>query len=63
MLLSALLIVVINRRSFGWSMGMEFDVVHISGALLLALIAALLAGIYPAEKMARSSPASALRDE
>lgn len=63
LLLSALLIVVINRRSFGWSMGMEFDVVHISGALLLALIAALLAGIYPAEKMARSSPASALRDE
>jgi len=63
LLLSALLIFVINRRSFGWSMDMQFDVAHMSGALLLALVAALLAGIYPAEKMARSSPATALRDE
>ena len=32
-------------------------------ALLLALAAALLAGIYPAFKMSRTSPALALREE
>ena len=32
-------------------------------ALLLALAAALLAGLYPAYKMARTSPALALREE
>ena len=33
------------------------------GAMALALGAALLAGIYPAWKMARTSPALALREE
>jgi putative ABC transport system permease protein len=32
-------------------------------AFLLALAAALLAGLYPAYKMARTSPALALREE
>jgi putative ABC transport system permease protein len=32
-------------------------------ALLLALLAALLAGIYPSYRMARTAPALALREE
>jgi putative ABC transport system permease protein len=63
LLLSALLVFVINRRSFGWSMDLQFDLAQVGAALLLALVAATAAGIYPAEKMARSSPAAALRDE
>jgi putative ABC transport system permease protein len=61
--LAAVLVFVINRRSFGWTM----DLVLAPGALalapLLGLVAGLLGGLYPATRMARISPAEALRDE
>ncbi|NOQ52556.1 MAG: FtsX-like permease family protein [Desulfuromonadaceae bacterium] len=57
------LIFVINRRSFGWTMQMAIDPQILLQALILALVAALLAGIYPALRMARTSPAAALREE
>lgn len=61
--LALLLVHVINRRSFGWTMQM-----HISPDLLLqgfglAVLAALLAGLYPSWRMARTAPAEALRTE
>jgi putative ABC transport system permease protein len=61
--LSLLLITVINRRSFGWSMQVSVDPALLAGAVLLAVAAALLAGLYPAYRMARISPALALREE
>ncbi len=61
--LAAIMIFVINRRSFGWTIRMEVDPVILLEAVLLALAAALLAGLYPAWKMARTSPALALREE
>ncbi|MFP5287761.1 MAG: ABC transporter permease, partial [Thermoanaerobaculia bacterium] len=61
--LAAIMIFVINRRSFGWTIRMEVDPMILLGAMALALGAALLAGIYPAWKMARTSPALALREE
>lgn len=61
--LAAIMIFVINRRSFGWTIRMEVAPVILLQALLLALAAALLAGLYPAWKMARTSPALALREE
>ena len=60
---AAVLIHVINRRSFGWSLRMEVSPEVLGQALLLALLAALLAGVYPAWKMARTPPALALREE
>lgn len=57
------LILVINRRSFGWSMQISFDLLILWQALALALVAALLAGLYPAWRMARTPPALALREE
>ncbi len=57
------LILVINRRSFGWSMQIAIDPMILLQAVGLALLAALLAGIYPAWRMARTSPALALREE
>jgi putative ABC transport system permease protein len=57
------LIYVINKRSFGWTLQVEVSAWILIQALLLALVAALLAGLYPAWKMARANPASALRDE
>lgn len=54
---------VINRRSFGWSVELLLPPSIGLEALALALIAALLAGIYPAYRMARTPPALALRQE
>ncbi len=57
------LILVINRRSFGWSMQIAIDPLILLQAVLLAFGAALLAGLYPAWRMARTQPALALREE
>jgi putative ABC transport system permease protein len=61
--LAAIMIYVVNRRSFGWTIRMEISPGVLLQALLLALAAALLAGLYPAYRMARTSPAVALREE
>ena len=61
--LAALLVHVINRRSFGWSMDLIFTPGPLLLGVLLAISAALLAGIYPAVHSSRSLLGSALRDE
>jgi putative ABC transport system permease protein len=61
--LSWLLIFIINRRSFGWSMDFVVEPGYLLGALLLGLVAGLAASIYPAWHMSRTSPAAALRYE
>jgi putative ABC transport system permease protein len=61
--LSEILIHVVNRRSFGWSMPSVLPVDALWEGLLLALGAALLAGLYPAWRVSRIEPALALRDE
>ncbi|MCC7413542.1 MAG: ABC transporter permease [Gammaproteobacteria bacterium] len=61
--IAALLVYVINRRSFGWSMALEIDPGILAGGFALALAAALLAGLYPARRMARTQPAAVLRGE
>jgi putative ABC transport system permease protein len=62
-LITTLLIMVINRRSFGWSMQLQYNPEILIQGLVLAFIAALLAGIYPALKMSQTQPAEALRSE
>jgi len=62
-LMSKVLIEVINRRSFGWSIQPQLPASALPEALLLALSAALLAGLYPAWRMRRIQPALALREE
>jgi putative ABC transport system permease protein len=62
-LMSLVLIVVINQRSFGWSMDIIVPGGVLLEALALALAAAILAGLYPAWRMARAAPADALREE
>lgn len=63
LVLAAVMIHVVNRRSFGWTLDMQTDPTVLLQALGLALIGALLAGLYPAWRMARTSPALALREE
>ncbi len=62
-LLALMLIHVINRRAFGWSMQTLVSPELALQALLLAVVAALLAGLYPAWRMSRQNPAQALREE
>ena len=62
-ILALVLIKVINERSFGWTIQFEFMPNFFLQAIVLAIVAAVLAGIYPAFKMARTSPALALREE
>lgn len=61
--MALVLVYVINRRSFGWTLQMQVEPAILGQAVLLALVAALLAGLYPAFRMARTSPAVALREE
>jgi putative ABC transport system permease protein len=63
MLVAGVLVYVINRRSFGWTLQMIITPRVLIQAVFLALAAALLAGIYPAFRMGRTAPAMALREE
>jgi putative ABC transport system permease protein len=60
--LAYVLIFVINKRSFGWTLQLEVAPGILIQALLLGIVAALLAGAYPSWKMAQSNPATALRE-
>ncbi|NNJ12332.1 FtsX-like permease family protein [Chloroflexales bacterium ZM16-3] len=61
--LAVVLVYVINRRSFGWTLELSLSPGVFAQAMLVALLAALLAGLYPAYAMSRTSPALALREE
>jgi len=63
-ILEALVLIhVINRRSFGWTMELSLEPAILLQAMVLACFAALIAGIWPAFAIARTSPALALREE
>jgi putative ABC transport system permease protein len=61
--LALVLIYIINLRSFGWTLEMTLQPMEFVQAFLVALAAALLAGLYPAWKMGQTQPAEALRAE
>ncbi|NDJ52826.1 MAG: ABC transporter permease [Chloroflexi bacterium] len=61
--LSLILIYIINRRSFGWTLQLQFDAWPFVAALLVAVTAALLAGIYPARRISQMTTADAIRFE
>ena len=62
-ILAAILVFIINKRSFGWTMQFEFLPSIMMEAMALSIVAAFLAGIYPGYKMSKTSPANALREE
>ncbi len=61
--LAWMLLEVVNRRSFGWSADLVVTPGPLFAAVGLALLAAGLASLGPAFRMARTPPALALRDE
>ena len=63
LLMAVMLIDVINLRSFGWSMGLRVPGAAVWQAVMLAVAAAIVAGLYPAWAAARLPVARALRQE
>lgn len=61
--LSLILVYVINQRSFGWTIQMLTQPETFLQAVGVALVAALLAGIYPAWRMSRTAAAEEMRNE
>jgi len=62
-LLAAILVDVINVRSFGWTMRLALDPRIFAEALGLSVTAALLATVYPLFRLGRMPLAAALRSE
>lgn len=61
--LSLILVFIINKRSFGWTLQLQNDPAPFIAALLIAVVAALLAGIYPARRLGQMAAADAIRFE
>jgi putative ABC transport system permease protein len=63
MLLALLLIFVINRQAFGWLIELHVPWVFLGETIALVIVAAVLAGIYPARVAARIRTGEAVRTE
>lgn len=63
LIMAYILVYVINLRSFGWTLQISIQPEVLIQAVVLAFLAALLAGLYPSWKMAQANPADALRNE
>ncbi|MEO0824640.1 MAG: FtsX-like permease family protein [Cyanobacteria bacterium J06642_9] len=61
--LAWILIYVINVRSFGWTLQMQIEPGYFWQAWVVAVIAALLAGVYPAWRLGKMAVATAIRQE
>jgi putative ABC transport system permease protein len=61
--MSLVLIFVINKQSFGWTIRFHWPVSVLLGALTAVYAATLLAGIYPARIAARLNPLEMVHDE
>lgn len=62
-ILAWILVRIINVRSFGWTLQMHFESAHFLRALLVAVVAALAAGMYPAWRLGRMTIRTAIREE
>ncbi len=63
LLTAAVLVLVINRRAFGWHIDLHVSGGPIVNALLIAIAAAFLASLYPALRAAKPRLAAGLREE
>ena len=63
LVLSLLLIYVINKQSFGWTIQFHFPALALGGAMLLIWAVTVLAGLYPAQVAARLKPIEVIHEE
>jgi len=61
--LSLVLIFVINKQSFGWTIRFHWPVEILLGALTVVYVATLLAGLYPAQVAVRLNPLEVVHEE
>jgi putative ABC transport system permease protein len=62
-LLSLILIFVINKQSFGWTIQFHWPVAALLAALTGVYMATVLAGLYPARMAVRMNPIEMIHDE
>ena len=62
-IIAVVLTKVIDRRAFGWRIEMHLHAAQFLNALALALVAAAIAGLYPAWRTSRAPIAAEMRDE
>ena len=63
LIIAVVLTKVIDRRAFGWHITMHLHAAQFLNALALALVAALLAGLYPAWRAGAGPIAAQMREE
>jgi putative ABC transport system permease protein len=61
--LSLILIYVINKQSFGWTIRFHWPVAVLPGAIGVVYVATVLAGLYPAQVAVRLDPIEAVHEE
>jgi putative ABC transport system permease protein len=61
--LSLVLIYVINKQSFGWTIRFHWPVEILLGALTVVYVATVLAGLYPAQVAVRLNPLEVVHEE
>jgi putative ABC transport system permease protein len=61
--MSLILIFVINKQSFGWTIQFHWPVAVLVGALTSVYVATILAGTYPAEVAVRLNPLEVVHEE
>jgi len=61
--LSLILIYVINKQSFGWTIRFHWPVAVLLSAISVVYVATVLAGLYPAQVAVRLNPLEAVHEE
>lgn len=61
--LSLVLIYVVNKQSFGWTIRFHWPIAVLLGALSVVYAATVLAGLYPAQIAVRLNPLEAVHEE
>jgi putative ABC transport system permease protein len=61
--LAVILVYIINLRSFGWTLQMQVEAGPFIQALVVAVGASLIAGIYPAYRILQRKTAEVIRFE
>jgi putative ABC transport system permease protein len=62
-LVSLVLIFVINKQSFGWTIEFHTPVLALLSALAFTYVATVIAGLYPARIATRLNPIEVMHEE
>ncbi len=63
LVLALILIFIINRRAFGWTLQLHMEFWPFAQGMLVAILAAVIAGIIPTWQLSRKAAAEAMRNE